>query len=108
MIQSALSATKEAPLSPHASEPIEFSDPAIVLTLGEVHELSSLLGLNIDSAPQLIDRVRQLRQISVEGVNITLEPGLVTRLRSRCLNKGHFAEWLTDEIKRQLHSLVGW
>lgn len=82
--------------------------PVLGLSQDQVNEISSLLGLNIVNPDQLIQRVRAMRQITVEGVDITLDPGLVNRLRSRCVKKDGFADYLTAEIKRLLHGAVGY
>lgn len=80
----------------------------MTLTDEQVHQLSKLVGLNVTTPEALIDRVRMMSQISVNGVPVTLEPGLITRLRSRCLDKSRFPEYVAGEVKRLLHGAVGW
>lgn len=72
----------------------------------QMRELSHYLGFNLQSADQLIARVKEMSTLSVEGVEITLEPALLQRLKSRCF-KQELGDLLRFEIRRQLRAFVG-
>lgn len=80
----------------------------MVLTVGEVSRLAKLLRRNVQTKEQLIRAVEALNTVSVEGVKITLEEGLLTRLKTRCLDKNNFPRWLTETVIKQLHDYAGW
>jgi hypothetical protein len=88
-------------------EPDQF-DPALVLTLGDLNELSGLMGKRISDRESLFRAVKDLSVVSVEGVEIPLEFRLLTRLQSRCLDKDNFPRWLREVVIRQLHDYAGW
>jgi hypothetical protein len=73
----------------------------------QLKELSSALGLNISSAAQLVSRVRSMTSFDLDGMQITLEPALLQRLKSRCVGRQDFCEFLSAEITRQLRAFVG-
>lgn len=87
---------------------------AVVLTYADVETLSGLMGKNIYSQDpaeiksQLLHQIGELTTFTVEGVPITLEPRLLTRLKSRCLDKPNFDKWLREIVIRQLHDYAGW
>lgn len=78
------------------------------LTVEDIHRLSKALGYNITTRQDLHTHVERLTTISVDGLAITLEPGLLTRLKYSCAGRQPFGEFLTAMIKRQLHNVVGW
>jgi len=89
--------------------PIEWPPPvdAIVLLPAEVQELGAALSANLLSKDDLIARVKAMTQISVDGVAITLEEGLLHRLKSRCFD-GDFPSFLRSTVTDALHAFVGW
>ena len=88
--------------------------PAAVLTHGDVAEIARLLSRNftLDNSnaikEELIAAVRSLTSMSVEGVEIKLEPRLLQRLRTRCLKGNDFPGWLREVVIKQLHDYAGW
>jgi len=83
-------------------------DTAITLTVEEAIRLSGILRQNVIDKDSLFHAARLCSTVSVEGVPITLEPRLLQRLRSRCLDKDGFPNWLAEVIVKQLHDYVGW
>lgn len=79
-----------------------------VLSMGDLAELSSILGNNIRTPMELIEQCRKLTTVKTEGVEIALEPGLLQRLKSRCPKGVTFNVFLSDQVKRWAHSFVGW
>lgn len=88
--------------------------PAAVLTYGDVVEISRLLGKNFPTQGSnevkeaLVAAIRGLATMNVEGVEITLEPRLLHRLKTRCLKGNDFPTWLKDVVVKQLHDYAGW
>jgi hypothetical protein len=88
--------------------------PAVVLTYADLADLSSIIGRNIGVKDpsaikgELFNCVGELTTISVEGVPVTLEPRLLQRLKSRCLDKPNFDKWLREVVIKQLHDFCGW
>lgn len=70
------------------------------------NRLSKALGINLHTASDLINRVEAMTSIRVNGVDITLEPALLHRLKSRAL-KQDLNDFLKVEIVRELHNFVG-
>jgi hypothetical protein len=83
-------------------------DPALVLTIQDLTELSGLMGKRITDRETLVHAMKDLSTVSVEGVEINLEYRLLTRLKSRCLDKDNFPRWLREVVIRQLHDYAGW
>lgn len=71
------------------------------------NRLSSALGVNLKDTTDLCTHVEAMSHIRVEGVDIRLEPGLLHRLRSRCIRKD-FNVFLSETVLTQLHAWVGW
>lgn len=71
------------------------------------NRLSSALGVNLKDTTDLCTHVEAMSHIRVEGVDIRLEPGLLHRLRSRCVRR-EFNEFLNETVLRLLHGEVGW
>lgn len=93
---------------PVAPPPIKKYDLAAIRLMPEdVAALSAMVGFNLTTKEQLIERVKRLSTLSVGGTEITLEPGLLERLRSRALRRP-IGEYVTEEVLKALHSLVGW
>jgi hypothetical protein len=83
-------------------------DPAMVLTHADVASIARLCRQNILSQADLMKAITNLGTVSVEGVQVTLEPRLLQRLKSRCLIKDGFPGWLRDVVIRQLHDYAGY
>jgi hypothetical protein len=86
----------------------DFDDPAVVLTVGELQALGKLMRRNLADKESLMAAICMLNEVSVEGATIRLEPRLLQRLKTRCLDKPNFPRWLSEVIVRQLHDFVGW
>jgi hypothetical protein len=83
-------------------------DPALVLTFADLNQIGSMCGKNIATLEQLIAAVRELNTVTVNGQAIQLEPKLLTRLKSRCIAKDRFPQWLEEIVVKQLHDFAGW
>lgn len=77
------------------------------LTLADVHRLSQLLGYNIQTPAELITKVQRMTTISVDGCEIQLGEGLLSRLKSRALSQWG-PEWLGKQVRDLLHGYCGW
>lgn len=85
----------------------EDDDTAITLTQDDVNRLSALVGRNILTRDDLISQVAFLTCVTVDGVQIPLEPGLLSRLKSRCY-RTPFPDFLRQTVVKQLHDFAGW
>ena len=83
-------------------------EPVMVLTTEDMIAIGRLCHKNILDKPQLFQAILELTTITVDGVLITLEPKLLMRLRTRCLDKPNWSKWLAETIVRQLHDYAGW
>lgn len=83
-------------------------DPALVLTHGELQQLGRQMRKNVTDKETLLAAIASLNTLSVDGVPVTLEPRLLQRLKSRCLDKGNFPQWLAEVVVKQLHDYAGW
>lgn len=73
----------------------------------QLKDLSRSLGLNINSPEQLVSRVKSMSSFDLDGMEISLEPALLQRLKSRCVGRQDFKEFVSAEITRQLRAFVG-
>ncbi len=99
-----MTATKP-PVKPKPPGP---EDPAVVLTVAELAVLGSLLRRNLKDKEDLFKAVQATTSVTVEGAVVILEPRLLQRLKSRCLDKPNFPNWLRDVVIKQLHDYAGW
>lgn len=83
-------------------------DLMYMLTQEQMWELSRLLGINLKNGDDLVQQCRRVSTINIEGTPITLEPGLLTRLKSRCPSNVAFDDWLRSRVKEWAHAYVGW
>lgn len=81
------------------------SDVKFRLTPDDVAELNRLTCNNFQSKEELIQYARRMGTISVEGVEITLDSGLLKRLETR--RQGPMDEYLRTLIRKQLEAFVG-
>lgn len=81
--------------------------PVIELTQADLNQLAPYLGRNLRTKEDLMIAISNLSTVNCEGVEIILEPGLLQRLKSRCIRRA-FPGYLQETIKRLLHSEVGW
>ena len=81
------------------------ADAKFRLTPDDVAELNRLTCNNFQSKEELIQYARRMGTISVEGVEITLEPALLKRLETR--RQGPMDEYLRTLIRKQLEAFVG-
>lgn len=79
---------------------------AETLTDADFAAFSALLGKNIQTKQDLLDRVRSMVSVDVGGVAIPLEPALLDRLKSRCFHQP-FDEFLRGVIRKQLFDYTG-
>jgi hypothetical protein len=82
--------------------------PKLTLSQEDLSRLDRTLGKNIKTSEDLIQACERLTTCNVEGAAVTLEPGLLTRLKSRCPRGVAFPEFIGKEIIRGLHAFVGW
>lgn len=87
--------------------PDDPDDTVIGLNQQDLIALSPYLGRNINNKDDLLIAISNLSTVNCEGVEIKLEPGLLQRLKSRCIRQA-FPEFLQRTIREQLHSFVGW
>ena len=84
-------------------------DPAMVLTLEDLEQMGKLCHKNFTGdKEQLLEALTELATIDVQGIQITLAPKLLSRLKTRCLDKANFPGWLKETVIRQLHDYAGW
>ena len=95
----------KTPEKPPEPDPL---DPALVLTVQDLTELSGITRKLVIDKETLFAAVAALSAVTVEGIEIPLEYRLLTRLKSRCLDKENFPRWLRETIIRQLHDFAGW
>jgi hypothetical protein len=81
------------------------SDVKFRLTPEDVAELNQLTRNNFQSKEEILQHARRMGTISVEGVEITLDPALLKRLETR--RQGPMDEYLRLLIRKQLESFVG-
>ncbi len=81
------------------------SDVKFRLTAEDVEELNRLTGNNFQDKGEILQHARRMGTISVEGVEITLDPGLLKRLETR--RQGPMDEYLRLLIRKQLEAFVG-
>ena len=51
--------------------------------------------------------MKSMTSLNLNGLEVTLEPALLQRLKSRCVGRQDFCEFLSAEITRQLRAFVG-
>lgn len=83
-------------------------DPAVVLSHGDLAALSKMMKRNVFNRDELLAAIASLNTVNVEGIPIVLEPRLLQRLKSRCLDKPNWPQWLAASVVKQLHDLAGW
>jgi len=80
----------------------------VSLTHDDLLELSPFLGRTVQTKDELFLACQSLSTVTVDGQEVTLEPKLLSRLKSRCIGKQEFGPWLKKVVIEQLHSYVGW
>lgn len=88
-------------------KPPEPDDPAVVLTVAELSQISALLRRNLHDKEGLLQAIRIASTFKLDGISINLEPRLLQRLKTRCLVKD-FPGFLRDVIIKQLHDYAGY
>jgi hypothetical protein len=83
-------------------------DPAVVLTFADLALIGQYLAKRITSQEELLGAIEASTRINVEGISIRLEPRLLMRLKTRCLDKPRWPSWLAETVKKQLHDYAGW
>lgn len=78
-----------------------------VLDAADLANLSVYLGRNIRKVSELVSAVRAVTTLSVNGTEITLDPYLLNRLKSRCHPTEDFGEFIKRTVKEQLAGYCG-
>jgi len=79
----------------------------VCLDWDDLLAINKLVGRNIQTKEDLLAALKHATSISVNGVEVTLEPGLITRLKSRCIRQD-FDKFLHDRVIEWAHAFVGW
>ena len=82
----------------------------VLLPLDQAKSLSKTLGRNFGGegrSMNLAYHVANLARLSVADLQVQLSPNLLQRLRTRCLGKQNFYEWLEKVIVTELERFVG-
>lgn len=82
----------------------------LMLSRADLTELTKLLGRNIADADDLMLAVRNVTTLSVKGLeegDITLEPYLLNRLKSRCHPTEYFPKFVRERVKELLAGYAG-
>jgi hypothetical protein len=93
------------PLIPREPEP---DDPMFNLSYADVEQIGTALKKYIGDREGLLAAVNAVATINVNGICITLEPRLLERMKTRCINKERWPEFLAEIVTRQLHDWAGW
>ena len=101
----------KAPIAPTiaVAEPEPIQVP-VTLRPSDLKELSRLLGRNIKDADDLLLAARNVTTLSVKGLtgaDITLEPYLLDRLRSRCHPTQDFPQFVRERVVELLAGYCG-
>lgn len=81
------------------------ADAKFRLSPEDVAELNRLTCNNFQSKEEILAHARRMGTISVEGMQMTLEPALLKRLETR--RQGPMDEFLRLLIRKQLEAFVG-
>jgi len=82
----------------------------LMLSKADLAELTKLLGRNIADADDLLLAARNVTTLSVNGLeegDITLEPYLLNRLKSRCHPTEYFPKFVRERVKELLAGYAG-
>ncbi len=82
-------------------------DPAVVLTYADLDSISRMLRKNLSNKEALLQAISSMVSINVEGVLVPLDPRLLSRLKSRCLDKPNWTRWLVEVVTKQLPDYAG-
>ena len=74
----------------------------------DLREIGRIFSTQIQTKQDLMIACEIAAQVSVDGIDIRLEPRLLQRLKSRCIGTQVFSEWLKARIVKLLHDDVGW
>lgn len=83
-------------------------EPVVTLTSDDLLTISKLVRRNVTDYESLMASLVLLNTVMVDGIPVRLEARLLQRLKSRCLDKERFPQWLSELVVRQLHDAVGW
>ncbi len=83
-------------------------DPAVVLTHADLDSIGRMLRKNLKDKESLLQAISGVASINVEGVLVPLDPKLLSRLKTRCLDKPNWTKWLVEVVTKQLHDYAGW
>jgi hypothetical protein len=91
-------------------EPEPFIGEVMIgLTFADIANLEPYLYRNIHSKDDLIKAIHNLSTVAVNGVAVSLEPGLLARLRSRCIPASRdFSQFMAETVKTLLKGWVGY
>jgi hypothetical protein len=79
---------------------------SVILSDDDLQEIGGYLGRNILNRRDLLIAAEKVTGICVDGVNITLEPALLNRLKSRCVRR-EYREWLAEIVTTCLREYAG-
>ena len=82
-----------------ASKPLYFDDE-------QRREIEKMLGRNLAGPGTLIGLIRNLISIKINGLQVTLKPDILGRLRTRH-NAGTFSDWLGKQVAQWAAQYVG-
>src|SRR5262245_7452925 len=82
-----------------AEKPIYFDDD-------ERRELERMLGKNLYSARDTLVLIRNVVSVKIQNLRITIQPGLLARLKTRCLGM-KWEQFLEHTIIQQLERYAG-
>lgn len=85
---------------------VDAETASIALTDADVRAISEMLGINVNNSDSLRKAVGKMSTLDVEGVKITLEPYLLQRLRTRCLDKD-WPNFLARTVRELLAGYAG-
>ena len=74
----------------------------------DLRDIGKILSTNIATKQDLMIACEIAAQISVDGIDIRLEPRLLQRLKSRCIGNRLFSEFLKETVVKGLHDFAGW
>lgn len=80
---------------------------SMTLTRDQLNDLERSCGTNFKHSEHVVQTVRRMATVSVAGCEIQLPEDLLRRLKSRCIGKQDFAEWLQRVIVLELQHYVG-
>lgn len=82
--------------------------PALTLTSAQLAQLGGYLGVSIRGPEDLLREVSNMSKMSVEGVEVSLQPELLRRFLSRNFGGKPVGKYVQEEISRMVGEFAGW